>query len=209
MSDNPGSERINAFDLGYQFRSPIFRFRLTGYYYTYQNLIWNRSFYCENVYTGTTESGNSYKSEFINFVMTDINQRSVGLEVGAEYHVTPTITLQAAAANGILTYLNNPVFSIYDDNNAECYVDKNTAYLKNYHVSTGPETVGSLGIRYNDPKNWWVSLNANYLANMYFDINPYNHTEVGMSHYAEGDGRIEEVLRQDPLDSIFTLDFYL
>ena len=208
VSDNPGSERINAFDLGYQFRSPIFRFRLTGYYYTYQNLIWNRSFYCENVYTGASETGNSYESEFINFVMTGINQRSVGLEMGAEYKVTPTITLQAAAANGIHVYTNNPTFSIYDDNNAEAYIENQTAYLKHYHVSTGPETVGSLGIRYNDPKNWWVSLNANYLANMYFDINPYNHTEYGMAHYAEGDGRIEEVLRQDPLDSTFTLDFF-
>ena len=208
VSDNPGSERINAFDLSYQYRSPIFRFRMTGYYYTYNNLIWNRSFYCENVYTGTTESGNSYKSEYVNFVMTGINERSVGMEVGAEYHVTPTITLQAAAANGIHVYTNNPTFSIYDDNNAEAYVENQTAYLKNYHVSSGPESVGSLGIHYNDPKNWWVSLNANYLANMYFDVNPYNHTEYGMAHYAEGDGRIEDVLRQDPLHSTFTLDFF-
>ena len=208
VSENPRSEQISAFDLGYQFRSPLFRFRLTGYYYMYHNLIWNRSFYCENVYTGTSESGNSYKSEFVNFVMTGINQRSVGLEMGAEYHVTPTITLQAAAANGIHVYTNNPTFSIYDDNNAEAYIENQTAYLKHYHVSTGPETVGSLGIRYNDPKNWWVSLNANYLANMYFDVNPYNHTEYGMAHYAEGDGRIEEVLRQDPLSSTFTLDFF-
>lgn len=208
VSDNPGSEKIGAFDLGYQFRSPVFRFRLTGYYYTYHNLIWNRSFYCENVYTGSSESGNSYKSEFINFVMTGINQRSAGLELGAEYHVTPTITLQAAAANGIHVYTNNPLFSIFDDNNADCYINGHTAYLKNYHVSTGPETVGSLGIRYNDPKNWWVSLNANYLANMYFDVNPYNHTKVGMSYYAEGDGRIPEVLAQDPLHSTFTLDFF-
>ena len=208
VSENPRSEQISAFDLGYQFRSPLFRFRLTGYYYMYHNLIWNRSFYCENVYTGTSESGNSYKSEFVNFVMTGINQRSVGLEMGAEYHVTPTITLQAAAANGIHVYTNNPTFSIYDDNNAEAYIENQTAYLKHYHVSTGPETVGSLGIRYNDPKNWWVSLNANYMANMYFDVNPYNHTEYGMAHYAEGDGRIEEVLRQDPLSSTFTLDFF-
>ena len=208
VSDNPGSEKIGAFDLGYQFRSPAFRFRLTGYYYTYHNLIWNRSFYCENVYTGSSESGNSYKSEFINFVMTGINQKSVGLEMGAEYQVTPTITLQAAAANGIHVYTNNPLFSIYDDNNADCYINGHTAYLKNYHVSSGPETVGSLGIRYNDPKNWWVSLNANYLANMYFDVNPYNHTKVGMSYYAEGDGRIPEVLAQDPLHSTFTLDFF-
>ena len=208
VEEKPGSERINAFDLSYMYRSPILKFRLTGYYSTYNNLIWNRSFYCENVYTGPSEAGNSYKSEFINFVMTGINQRSVGLEMGAEWKVTPTITLQAAGANGIHTYTNNPTFSIYDDNNDMAYIKDETAYLKNYHVSTGPETVGSFGIKYNDPKNWWVSMNANYLANMYFDINPYNHTEAGMLPYVQGDARIEDVLAQDPLKSAFTLDFF-
>ena len=209
VEGNVGSERINAFDLGYQYRSPVFKFRATGYYYTHQNLIWNRSFYCENVYTGSSESGaNSYKSEFVNFIMTGINQKSVGMELGAEYKVTPTITLQGAFANGIHTYNNNPLFSIYDDNNTEAYIENEVAYLKNYHVSTGPETVASLGIKYSDPKNWWVSLNGNYMANMYFDINPYNHTEFGMMHYAEGDIRIDQVLNQSPLKPAFTLDFF-
>ena len=201
------SERINAIDLSYLYRSPVFKFRLTGYYYTYQNLIWNRSFYCENVYIGSTQ-GNSYKSEFVNFIMTDINQKSLGLEMGAEWKVTPTITLQAAAANGIHVYNNNPIFSVYDDNNSVAYIQNSVAYLKDYHVSSGPETVASLGIKYNDPKNWWVSLNGNYMANMYFDVNPYNHTEEGMLHYAQGDIRIDEVLNQTPMKPAFTLDFY-
>ena len=201
------SERINAIDLSYLYRSPVFKFRLTGYYYTYQNLIWNRSFYCENVYIGSTQ-GNSYKSEYVNFIMTDINQKSLGLEMGAEWKVTPTITLQAAAANGIHVYNNNPIFSVYDDNNSVAYIQNSVAYLKDYHVSSGPETVASLGIKYNDPKNWWVSLNGNYMANMYFDVNPYNHTEEGMLHYAQGDIRIDEVLNQTPMKPAFTLDFY-
>ena len=201
------SERINAIDLSYLYRSPVFKFRLTGYYYTYQNLIWNRSFYCENVYIGSSQ-GNSYKSEFVNFIMTDINQKSLGLELGAEWKATPTITLQAAAANGIHVYNNNPIFSVYDDNNSVAYIQNSVAYLKDYHVSSGPETVASLGIKYNDPKNWWVSLNGNYLANMYFDVNPYNHTEEGMLHYAQGDIRIDEVLNQTPMKPAFTLDFY-
>jgi hypothetical protein len=194
--------------LSYQYRSPIFKFRVTGYYYTYRNLIWNRSFYCENVYQNTSTSVNSYTSEFVNFIMTGINQRNVGVETGAEYKVTPTITLQAAAANGIHVYNNNPIFSVYDDNNTEAYIQNQVAYLKDYHVSSGPETVASLGIRYNDPKNWWVSMNANYMANMYFDISPYNHTEYGMLHYAQGDIRIEDVLAQNPLKPAFTLDFF-
>ena len=202
------SERINAFDLSYLYRSPEFKIRLTGYYYTYQNLIWNRSFYCENVFQNTSTSANSYTSEFINFIMTDINQRSVGAEMGAEYNVSPTVTLQAVAANGIHVYRNNPIFSVYDDNNAYAYILNSVAYLKDYHVSSGPETVASLGIKYNSPKYWWVSLNANYMANMYFDVNPYNHTEEGMLHYAQGDIRIEDVLRQTPMKDAFTLDFY-
>lgn len=208
VTDNPGSERINAFDLGYMYRSPVFKFRLTGYYYTYQNLIWNRSFYCENVYIGSTSAGSTYKSEFVNFIMTGINQRSVGLEMGAEWKVTPTVTMQAAAANGIHTYSNNPSFSVYDDNNATAYIKDQVAYLKDYHVSSGPESVASVGVKYNDPKNWWVGLNGNVMGNMYFDINPYNHTEYGMLHYAQGDIRIEDVLRQDPMDTAFTLDFF-
>ena len=202
------SERINAFDLSYQYRSPEFKMRLTGYYYTYQNLIWNRSFYCENVYLNTSTSANSYTSEFVNFIMTDINQKSLGLEFGAEWNVIPTVTLQAAAANGIHVYNNNPIFSVYDDNNTMAYIQNSVAYLKDYHVSSGPETVASLGIKYNSPKYWWVSLSANYLANMYFDVNPYNHTEEGMLHYAQGDIRIEDVLLQTPMKPAFTLDFF-
>ena len=202
------SERVNAFDLSYLYRSPEFKFRLTGYYNTYQNLIWNRSFYCENVYLNTSSSANSYKSEFVNFIMTDINQRSLGVELGAEYNISPTVTVQAVAANGIHVYNNNPIFSVYDDNNAIAYIENSVAYLKDYHVSSGPETVASLGIKYNSPKYWWVSLNANYMANMYFDVNPYNHTEEGMLHYAQGDIRIEKVLNQTPMDPAFTLDFY-
>ncbi len=202
------SERINAFDLSYLYRSPEFKFRLTGYYYAHQNLIWNRSFYCENVYLGGGSQGNNYTSEFVNFIMTDINQKSLGLEMGAEYNISPTVTLQAAAANGINVYNNNPVFSVYADNNATAYIQNSVAYLKNYHVSSGPETAVSLGIKYNSPKYWWVSLNANYLANMYFDVNPYNHTEEGMLHYAQGDIRIKDVLNQTPMKPAFTLDFY-
>ncbi len=202
------SERINAFDLSYLYRSPIFKFRMTGYYYTYQNLIWNRSFYCENLFQNTQTSANSYTSEFINFIMTDINQKSLGVEMGAEYNVSPTVTLQAVAANGIHVYRNNPIFSVYDDNNATAYIQNSVAYLKDYHVSSGPEAVASLGVKYNSPKYWWVSLNANYMANMYFDVNPYNHTEEGMLHYAQGDIRIEDVLRQTPMKDAFTLDFY-
>lgn len=202
------SEKIFAADLGYQYSAPTFKARLTGFVTNRNDLIWNRSFYCENVYQNTSTSVNSYTSEFVNFIMTDVKQRSVGLELGMEYNVSPTVTLQLAAANSSNLYVNRPNFSVYDDNNVTAYIENETVYLKNYHVSSGPETVGSLGVKYNSPKYWWVSLNGNYMGNMYFDVNYYNHTEFGMAHYAVGDIRIENVMQQTNLGHAFTLDFY-
>ena len=46
------------------------------------------------------------------------------------------------------------------------------------------------------------------MGNMYFDVNPYNHTEFGLSHYAEGDGRLDDIINQTPLKPAFTLDFF-
>ena len=208
LVDKVTSEKIFSADLSYQYRSPNFKLRLTGYFTNYADLIWNRSFYCENVYVGSTDAGNTYKSEFVNFIMTDIKQRSIGAELGIEYNVSPSVTLQLAAANGVHVYTNRPKFSIYDDNNAMAYLEGETVYLKNYHVANGPETVGSLGVKYNAPQGFWLSLNGNYFGNMYFDVNPYNHTEYGMSHYAQGDIRIDDVLKQTNLGHAFTLDFY-
>ena len=205
---NAKSEQIFAADLSYQYRSPIFRARLTAYYAHFANQIWNRSFYCENVFTGADATGNNYTSSFINFIMTDIKTQSYGLEFGAEYNVSPTVSLQAAGAIGECLYANRPSFSVYNDNNAEEYIANEKVYLENYHVGAGPQTVASLGVKYNSPKYWWAGLNANYFDHMYFDVNPYNHTEFGLSQYAQGDIRIEKALAQNKMNPAFTLDFF-
>ena len=206
VDDNVQTEKLFASDFSYQMRYEKLRMRLTGYYNRYNDLIWNRSFYCENVFTGTTSEGDNYKSEYINFVMTGINQKSVGVEFGLEWDIISSLTLQVAAAHASRVYTNRPSFSIYDDNTNLSYIYKETAYLKNYHVAAGPETAMTLGLKYNSPYHFWIGVNANFFDNMYFDVNPYNHTEFGMYHYAADDIRVDQVLQQHKLRHQFTLD---
>ena len=207
VSDDIKTEKVLATDLSYQMRYDKVRMRLTGYYNRYSDLIWNRSFYCENVFTGSTSEGNTYKSEYVNFVMTDIKQKSMGVEFGLEWDIISSLTLQTAAAHGAHLYTNRPVFSVYDDNTATAYISNEQVYLKNYHVASGPETAMTLGLKYNSPYHFWVGVNGNFFDNMYFDVNPYNHTEFGMSHYSTDDIRVSQVLDQTKLDNQFTLDF--
>jgi len=194
--NNLSPEKIFTADLGYEYRSPNLKARATLYRTQVSNLIWNRSYYHEDQRT------------YVNYVMTGINELSQGIEMGAEYNVTPTITVQMAAAKGEFVYTNRPSVSIYEDNDASPLAEDRTVYIKNYNVGESPQTVASLGIKYNSPKYWWVTLNGNYFNDYYLSLNPDKYTEESMNHFYSNDIRVESVLEQRKLNPAFTLDFF-
>ena len=188
------NEKIFSFDLGYELRAPMIKARLSAYRTQFYDLTWNRSFYYEA--TG----------KYVNYVMNDINQCSQGIEVGADINITPTISAQVAGTMGEHYYANNPKVYVNEDNNANPVYEGETVYLKNYYVGEMPQTVGSVGVKYNSPKYWWVSMNANFFSDYYLAVNPTNHTTDAMDQTAEGDR--SKLLEQKKLDNAFTLDLY-
>ena len=188
------NEKIFSFDLGYEYRSPFMKARLSAYRTQFYDLTWNRSFYYEA--TG----------KYVNYVMNDINQYAQGVELGAEINITPTISAQFAGTIGEHCYGNDPKVYVNEDNNANPIYEGETVYLKNYYVGEMPQTAGSVGLKYNSPKYWWVSLNANYFADYYMAVNPTNHTKDAALQTAEADR--EKLLEQKTIDNAFTLDFY-
>jgi len=190
------SEKIYSFDLGYEYRSPSIKARLSAYRTQFYDLTWNRSFYYEA--TG----------KYVNYIMNDIDEYAQGIELGADINLTPTISMQMAGTVGEQRYSNRPKVNVYEDNNAEPIFEEETVYLQNYFVGEMPQTVGSVGLKYNSPKYWWVSVNANYFANYYLAVNPTNHTADAYSGLYIEDYRTEKLLNQKKLDDAFTLDFY-
>ena len=87
-----------------------------------------------------------------------IGKRSIGIELGAEAQVTPTIKLKGALALGETVYTSNPnivLTAVGDDGPITSLPE--VASLKDYKVAGGPQRAASIGFEYRDPKYWFRS----------------------------------------------------
>lgn len=174
------SEKIQNIDLSYIFRSPIVKARLTGYFNTMKDQTDINFFF--------TESAQGYKDgyAFVQEIISGIDTRKMGVELGIEAQVTPTFKLKAAGAFGQNTYTNNPnQYLTSDDFEILTFGDKTTK-LKNYHVAGGPERAYQLGIEYRDPAFWWVGVTGNYFSNAYIDVSTLRRSDA---FTFDGDGQ--------------------
>jgi hypothetical protein len=193
---NIQNQNVLGADISYILRSPNLKARITLYQTEVHNDLWTRSYYHEDL------------RAFVNYAMTDVDTRSQGIEFGAEINISPTLSAHAVAGHGIHIFTNRPNVTIAADNDAKLLAENRTVYLKNYYVGGSPQTIYSVGLRYNSPKFWFAGLSVNYFDNAYLEPNPDNHTKEAMSRYAEGDIRIDKLLVQKKLDPGLTLDFF-
>ncbi|HZW77687.1 MAG TPA: TonB-dependent receptor [Flavobacteriaceae bacterium] len=188
-------------DASYIYRTPFIKARLTGYYSLLQDGSEISFFYAD----GISIQGRTATTAFIQEVLTDIDKRNVGMELGIEAQVTPTIKLKGAAAYGQSTYANNPELYITSDD----FVDPQffgKSFLKDYHVAGGPEQAYQLGFEYRDPAFWWFGVTANYFSHGYINISPLARTK---NFYTDTDGmpfadydaeKARQLLKQERFD---------
>ncbi|NND62012.1 MAG: TonB-dependent receptor [Flavobacteriaceae bacterium] len=195
-------EKIQNVDLSYIYRSPIVKARLTGFYNTIQDQSDIGFYFTENI------SGLGLEEDaFVQEVMTGIDTRRMGVELGIEAQVTPTVKLKGAASVGQYTFTNNPnLYLASDDFDGVLTFGDGTAKLENYHVAGGPERAYQVGFEYRDPNFWWVGVTGNYFSNAYIDVNNLARTANFSSDF---DGQTfndydeevaRELLRQEEFD---------
>ena len=159
------SEKIYTIDASYILRTPKVRGRLTGYYTSFKDGTDINFFF--------TESGSTFTQE----VLTDIDRKNFGGELGIEAQVTPTIKLKGVAAMGQFTFNNNPSLYYASDDflpNPSTGETRRTygdgkAKLKSLHVSGGPERAFQLGFEYRDPDFWWFGATVNHFSRTFVD----------------------------------------
>lgn len=209
------SENISSVDASYIIRAPKLKARLTAFYSSVENATETSFFYGEGIFEDTDGDGGD---AFVAETVTDISKRNMGVELGIEYQVTPTIKAIASGNYGQYTYSNNPNVSINNDAlatelNTNPVQDFGKASLKDYKVSGTPQQAYSLGLEYRDPKFWWVGANVNYLADNYLDVSALLRTENFFSNPEDpfglpfgdiDDATARKLLKQEKLD-----DFYL
>ena len=164
--DGITEEVVNGFDASYIYRSPIVKARLTGFYTNFSDGTDIGFYFTEDLAGLGIE-----QDAFVQEILTNIERRHVGVELGIEAQVTPTIKLKAAASVGQYTYQNNPnLYLTSDDFDGNLTFGDGTTSLKDYHVAGGPERAYQIGFEYRDPDFWNIGITTNYFSNAYVDV---------------------------------------
>ena len=207
------SETIASLDASYIIRAPKLKARISGYYSTIKNSTDIGFYFAEGLGVLTPEQqeslGGSSSNAFVAEVVTKINKKNMGGELGIEYQLTPTIKVTGVAAYGQYTFDNNPTVKLNVDNLREV-LDYGTAYMKDYKQPGMPQQAYSFGAEYRDPKFWWIGANANYLADNYSDISPLLRTSNFLVNSDDPDGfpfaaspeDVKSVLKQEKFDPV-------
>ena len=194
---NLTSTEIISGDINYNIRLPFLKARLTGFYTQINNQTWARSFYHDEYRT------------FVNYMMTNVDQLFMGIELGFESNVSSTLQLTGAFTIGDYLYKSRPVATITRDNSQEVIAVDKIIYLKNFKIGGMPQQATSLGLKYNSPKYWYAGINFNYFTDIYLSPNPDRRTTEALSGYAEGYPYINEIVDQTKLDNGNAVNLFL
>jgi len=216
LVDGLTEEKVQSVDLSYIYRSPIVKGRITGFYSGFEDATDIGFFFTQNA-LGADEN-----NAFVQEIVTGIEKINVGIELGIEAQILPTLKLKAAASIGQYTYTNNPDLYLsgddFDDPNTpeldgnDLFRGKREVSLENYHVAGGPERAYQLGFEYRAPQFWWVGVTGNYYSNAYIDI---SNLRRSTDFYTDFDGQpindydenvAKELLRQEELNDYFLVN---
>jgi len=212
-------EKLTSFDASYIFRSPIVNAKLTGYYAKIQDAN-EVSFYYADGLTGYEvftenetggELGQTDTSAFVQEILSGVDKKHIGMELGIEAQVTPTIKLKGVASIGQYTYDNNPDLYLTSSSFSQ-NLDFGESSLKDYRIAGGPQQAYSFGFEYRDPDYWWFGATANWLASTYIDVSPLTRTK---NFYLDADGLpfndydpaiARELLKQEKFDDYLVVN---
>jgi len=181
-------EKITSFDASYILRTPMIQARLTGYYTQFQDAT-EIAFYYADGLTVLVEGAQTETNAFVQEVVTGIDKRNIGMEIGFSAQVTSRIKLKTALALGDYVYSDNANVYVtssgikeFTDGNGDIVnegnrIDFGQSNLKNYHVAGGPQRAVSVGFEYRDPEYWWFGATINFFSNAYVDVAPITRTE--------------------------------
>ena len=192
---NLKSETIQTAETGYIMNSPKLKIRLSGYYTMFKDGMDVMSFYHD-----------SYQN-FVNYAISGIDKLHFGGEFGIEANVTPTITVNAAAAVGRYYYNSNQNAVITVDNSSEI-LGQQIIYAKNFRIPSTPMEAYNLGVTYRSPKFWFASLTGNYFDQSYLSFNPIRRTWDALKFETPGTAAYSQIFDQTKFDADYTIDFF-
>jgi hypothetical protein len=183
---------VRSVEGGYQFRSPNFRARITGFFTEMLNQTESRfvpSVTASRVLSNSDLNDPQIGPDFLQLpiflggaIMKGINTRHTGVEAAVEYKVIPSVTLTAAGSVGKYIYTSRPEMYLAPDNTSSI-IDIGQIYQKNFYVPRTPQKTATAGIRYESRQFWSVTLSVNYAADMYYEFDRLRRTAAFVNSF--------------------------
>lgn len=192
------SEKDLAADFSYIMNYKFMKMRASFYFVNFQDVTEHYNFY-HDLYGG-----------FVNYVLTGVNKRNIGVELGVEIPIGKMFTVLMAGNWGEFLYTNRPTASITANNGYAELTPGNkevthTIYWKNYHVAGTPQLAATVGLKFKH-KDWEVKVNANYFDKIYAALNSERYTPEARGYLEDGSELLNALIAQEQLKGQFTLD---
>ncbi|MDI9341593.1 MAG: TonB-dependent receptor [Sediminibacterium sp.] len=188
------SEEVLSYDVNFHVKYPTLKVRATYYNNMINNQIYSRGYWYDIANTNVT------------YIMTGVNQKFEGIELGVEKTLFTSHVIQAAVGISDNIYTSRPIASAILYNSTENLFDNRTVYLKNYKVGGSPQNVMGIGYRYVARKFWSAGIAFSYFDGIYLEPNPDRRTAEALEKYTSSDPQYGEITKQDKLPSNFTID---
>ena len=192
------SEKHFGGDFSYVMTYPKVKMRLTGYYSKFYDMAKLTTFYHDDY------------AAMVNYSMTDMNQRYMGIEMGIEVSLGSMFSIYAAGNYGDYRYVNNPKVTITADNGYDMLSADNVSaaqavYIENFKVAGSPQIAGTVALKFRH-NYWWASINLNYFDGIYADINPERRTSTARGTLDPNSALYHQIADQTKMKGQFTLD---
>ena len=217
--------KTTSADLSWQYNKGGISARVTGFWSYIKDQTDVMSFYDDSQHS------------FTNFAMTGIDQRHLGVEIGAKFPLpVPGLSVSAVASIGEYVYTSTPHMVQTVDNSSEIIRDDDVPYWasapvyrkdvdgifekdldgnyivekqQKHYVPSTPQIATNLSLNYRTNSYWFFELSAQYFANSYLDMNPLYRTEfaVGGIDGIATPEEIEYMTQQEKFAPAFLMNF--
>jgi hypothetical protein len=189
------SAEIVSGDINYVAKYPNLKIRITAYSTSIKNQTRLRSFWSDVYNTN------------INLVMTNINQRHSGIEIGVDKTIYSSHIVQFVLGFNQSVYTNEPKLQAWQDNNNAALFYNRKVYLINYRLGNSPQLVSAIGYKFNSTKSWFAGVYFNYFDEIYIEPNPDRRTNEAVTKYQQNEKELaSEIVTQEKLPSYFVLN---
>ena len=172
------SEKVFTGDIGYNFSFPRVKGRISAFY--------------TEIWDGVERNGyydDEYRT-FINVMMSGINKRHYGVEVGISVKLDKYFTLVAAGTYADYSYTKNAHLTMSAENGSDIIGDgsfgdkEDEAMIKGLKIAAGPQAAGSISLKFFHPKMWFADITINYVDKNYLSFAP---SRFSTKNYGTGD----------------------